>query len=93
MPRPPSHRAKAMAEFRYLAIDEGGRERRGQIKADDKRAAEAALARRNFHVIECAPGVAESGKAPLLSLTRNNSNTDLNDYHRETVSVTARYDF
>lgn len=60
-----------MAEFRYLAIDEGGRERRGQIKADDKRAAEAALARRNFHVIECAPGVAESGKAPLLSLTRN----------------------
>ena len=30
---------------------------------------------------------------PKLSLTRNNSNTDLNDYHRETVSVTARYDF
>lgn len=63
-----------MAEFRYLAIDQGGRERRGQIKAEDRRAAEAALARRHFHVIECAPETGTSagtGKTPLLSLTRN----------------------
>lgn len=30
---------------------------------------------------------------PKLTLTRNRSNTDLNDYHREVVSLTARYEF
>ena len=30
---------------------------------------------------------------PKLSLTDNDSNTDLNNYHREVASVTVRYDF
>lgn len=59
-----------MAEFRYLAIDAEGREKRGAINADDRAAAEIKLAGRKLYVVECAPGDPAQTKAPLLRLTR-----------------------
>ena len=38
-----------MAEFRYRAIDAGGRERSGQVSADDQAAARATLERRKLY--------------------------------------------
>lgn len=61
-----------MAEFRYRAIDAGGRERSGQVSADDQAAARATLERRKLYVIDCTPGRAATDPArpALLSLTR-----------------------
>ncbi len=59
-----------MTEFRYLAIDAEGREKRGAIVADDRVAAEIKLVGRRLYVVECAPGGSAQTKAPLLRLTR-----------------------
>lgn len=63
-----------MAEFRYLAIDAEGREKRGAIIADDRVAAETKLAGRKLYVVECAHGGPAQTKAPLLRLTRTKFN-------------------
>lgn len=52
-----------MAEYRYLAIDTAGRERRGSLAAADDAAARAALARKRLYVVSVAPGGARTEPA------------------------------
>ena len=59
-----------MADFRYLAIDPAGREKRGHVAAPDKDAARATLISRKLYVIECTPGPPPEARAPLLNLDR-----------------------
>lgn len=59
-----------MADFRYVAIDPAGREKRGHVAAPDKDAARATLTQRKLYVVECAPGPPAEAKAPLLKLDR-----------------------
>lgn len=59
-----------MADFRYLAVDPAGREKRGHIDAPDREAARAALAQKRLFVIECAPGAPPEPKKALLTLER-----------------------
>lgn len=64
-----------MPDFRYVAIDPAGREKRGHVAADSRDAARDTLTRRKLYVVECSPGppmphAAGSG-APLLTLKRN----------------------
>jgi general secretion pathway protein F len=59
-----------MADFRYIAIDPAGREKRGHVAAPDREAARAVLAQRRLFVVECAPGPPPEPNAPLLSLKR-----------------------
>ncbi|MEQ1510380.1 MAG: type II secretion system inner membrane protein GspF [Sphingopyxis sp.] len=78
-----------MAEFRYLAIDRSGNEKRGQISADDHNAAEAQLTRRNLYVVECAPGGQARVKTPLLRLTRTKlSQQELALFTRQLATLT-----
>ncbi len=58
-----------MADFAYLALDTAGRERRGQVAANDVADARARLTGRKLYVVkvEAASGVAPVS-APLLSL-------------------------
>jgi general secretion pathway protein F len=60
-----------VADFRYLAIDPAGREKRGHVAANDADAARAILSRQKLYIFECAPGppAAPRGKA-LLSLSK-----------------------
>ncbi|MHA3840775.1 type II secretion system inner membrane protein GspF [Sphingomonas aestuarii] len=64
-----------MAEYRYLAIDAAGREKRGSVSAADDAAARAALMRKRLYVVSVAQGAGvaepprESG-ASLLSQLR-----------------------
>jgi general secretion pathway protein F len=57
-----------MAEWRYLAVDTDGRERRGRIAAVDRSEAEARLSERRLFVIECGPAPANDGPADRPSL-------------------------
>lgn len=59
-----------MADFRYVAIDPAGREKRGHVAAPDKDTARATLTQRKLYVVECAPGPPVEAKAPLLKLDR-----------------------
>jgi general secretion pathway protein F len=64
-----------MAEYRYLAIDAAGREKRGSVSAADDTAARAALMRKRLYVVSVAQGagVAEAPReagASLLSQLR-----------------------
>lgn len=52
-----------MAEYRYLAIDAAGREKRGFVSAADDAAARAALLRKRLYVVSVAQG-AGSAEAP-----------------------------
>jgi general secretion pathway protein F len=45
-----------MPEFDYLALDTGGRERRGSVRAETEQAARAMLGKRRFHVVRIEPG-------------------------------------
>jgi general secretion pathway protein F len=45
-----------MAEYRYLAIDAAGREKRGSVSAADDAAARAALMRKRLYVVSVAQG-------------------------------------
>ena len=60
-----------MADFRYVAIDPAGREKRGHVAAPDGDAARAVLAGRRLFVVECAPGPPPAPSPPLLALRRN----------------------
>ncbi len=60
-----------MADFRYVAIDPAGRERRGHIAAPDSAGARAALTQRRLYVVDCSPGPPPEARAPLLRLSRN----------------------
>lgn len=53
-----------MPDYRYLAIDPAGRERRGQVAAADRDAARAILTGKQLFVIECAPAPAGGGERP-----------------------------
>lgn len=59
-----------MAEYRYLAIDAAGRERRGSVSAADDAAARAALMRKRLYVVSVAQGagVAEAPREAGASL-------------------------
>ncbi len=59
-----------MADFRYVAIDPAGRERRGHVAANDREAARATLAARKLYVVECAPGPPPEPRRALLQLDR-----------------------
>lgn len=62
-----------MPDYRYLAIDPDGQERRGRVAAPDRAGAEAKLAARRLYIIECAPAPASDVRAatpPLLSRLR-----------------------
>jgi len=45
-----------MAEFDYLAIDTGGRERRGRVRAESEEGARAQLDARRFYIVRIEPG-------------------------------------
>lgn len=60
-----------MADFRYVAIDPAGREKRGHVSAPDNDAARATLTQRKLYVVECVSGPPAEAKAPLLKLDRN----------------------
>ena len=60
-----------MADFRYVAIDPAGREKRGHVAAPDNDAARATLIERKLYVVECVSGPPAEAKAPLLKLDRN----------------------
>jgi len=59
-----------MAEYRYVAIDTAGREKRGSVSAADDAAARAALIRKRLYVVSVAQGagVAEAPREPSASL-------------------------
>lgn len=59
-----------MAEYRYLAIDAAGREKRGSVSAADDAAARAALMRKRLYVVSVAQGagVAEAPREAGASL-------------------------
>lgn len=78
-----------MADFRYLAIDPAGREKRGHIAAPDDAAARAALARSKLYVVECAPGPPPEARAPLLKLDRGKlSQRELSLFTRQVATLT-----
>ena len=82
-----------MPDYRYLAIDRNGREQRGQVAAETRDEAAAALARRNLYVVECAPGSASAGKAAarpsLLTLTKTRlSHKELALFTRQLATLT-----
>lgn len=57
-----------MPDFDYLALDTGGRERRGSVSAPTIEDARARLDRRRFYVVRIEPGSGAPPKAsPLLS--------------------------
>jgi general secretion pathway protein F len=58
-----------MPDFDYLALDTGGRERRGSVVAPTVEEARARLDKRRFYVVRIEPGSGAPAKAkPLLSL-------------------------
>ncbi|MBX9727736.1 MAG: type II secretion system F family protein, partial [Sphingopyxis sp.] len=78
-----------MADFRYLAVDPAGREKRGHIAAPDREAARAALTQRRLFVIECAPGPPPEPKKALLTLERNKlSQRELALFTRQLATLT-----
>jgi general secretion pathway protein F len=78
-----------MADFRYLAVDPAGREKRGHIDAPDREAARAALAQKRLFVIECAPGPPPEPRKALLTLERNKlSQRELALFTRQLATLT-----
>jgi general secretion pathway protein F len=83
-----------MADFRYLAIDADGRERRGRIAASDRGDAEARLSQRRLFVIDCAPAPATetTGDSPSLLArlrrARKLSSRDLALFTRQLATLT-----
>jgi general secretion pathway protein F len=57
-----------MADFDYLALDTGGRERRGSVRADSAEDARAKLGQRRLFVVRVEEGTgASASTAPLVS--------------------------
>ena len=80
---------RAMAEFRYVAIDTKGRERSGQVEATDRQAAEAALTRRSLYVVDCAPGGPTQKTRSMFRLTRSSLNAkELALFTRQLATLT-----
>ena len=78
-----------MADFRYVAIDPAGREKRGHVAAETREAARDALTKRQLYVVECAPGPPPPPKAPLLTLTKNRlSQRELALFTRQVATLT-----
>lgn len=78
-----------MADFRYLAVDPAGREKRGHIDAPDREAARAALAQKRLFVIECALGPPPEPRKALLTLERNKlSQRELALFTRQLATLT-----
>lgn len=78
-----------MADFRYLAVDPAGREKRGHIDAPDREAARAALAQKRLFVIECAPGPPPEPRKALLTLERTKlSQRELALFTRQLATLT-----
>lgn len=78
-----------MADFRYLAIDPAGREKRGHVAAPDPDAARAALASRKLYVVECTPGPPPEARAPLLKLDRTKlTHRELALFTRQVATLT-----
>ena len=81
-----------MAEFAYLALDTQGRERRGQLAANDVEDARARLTGRKLYVVkvEAATGVMPAS-SPLLSLdafgARKLSNKQLTLFTRQLATL------
>jgi len=55
-----------MAEFDYLVLDTGGRERRGQLAADTLEVARAKLAQRKFYIVRLEPAAQGAPRTPSL---------------------------
>ncbi len=78
-----------MADFAYTVIDAAGREKRGHIAAEDKRAAQAALVARKLYVVDCVAGPPPAPRAPLLTLTRSTlSGKELALFTRQLATLT-----
>ncbi|WP_260582344.1 type II secretion system inner membrane protein GspF [Sphingopyxis sp. PET50] len=61
-----------MPDYRYVAIDPQGRERKGRLTAANDDAARADLARRKFHIVAVeATGAKPAAGASLLAFRRN----------------------
>jgi general secretion pathway protein F len=59
-----------MSDFDYVALDVGGREKRGRIAADTVQAARDSLTKRKLYVVQIEQGAAGAASSPpLLSLS------------------------
>ncbi|MFM9978212.1 MAG: type II secretion system inner membrane protein GspF [Sphingomonadaceae bacterium] len=55
-----------MADFDYLVLDTGGRERRGQLAAETLEGARAKLAQRKYYIVRLEPATPGAPRAPAL---------------------------
>lgn len=76
-----------MAEFAYVALDGGGREKRGRITAPDVRAARGRLIERSFYVISVEPAAPRSSALALPGRTARLSGKDLTLFTRQLSSL------
>jgi general secretion pathway protein F len=56
-----------MPDFAYVGVDPGGREKRGQVRADTAELARAQLTARRLYVVKMEPATASDAAPPLLS--------------------------
>jgi general secretion pathway protein F len=56
-----------MPDFAYVGVDPGGREKRGQVRADTAELARAQLTARRLYVVKVEPATASDAAPPLLS--------------------------
>ena len=78
-----------MPDYRYVAIDPQGRERKGRLTAANDDAARADLTRRKFHIVAVeAAGAKPAGGRSLLAFRRNKlSSKDLALFTRQLATL------
>lgn len=64
-----------MPDYRYVAIDPQGRERKGRLTAANDDAARADLVRRKFHIVEIEGAVTKPASRSLLAFRRARLNS------------------
>src|SRR5690606_5485250 len=65
-----------MAQYRYLAVDEAGQERGGQLQAASEEAARRQLLDRRYHIVELEAARTSGGAGNGLSAERRISDAD-----------------
>ncbi|MFM6854486.1 MAG: type II secretion system inner membrane protein GspF [Sphingopyxis sp.] len=78
-----------MADFRYVAIDPAGQEKRGHIAAADREGAVALLERRRYYVVQCTVDAARAPSPSLFTLARTRlSPRELTLFTRQIATLT-----
>ncbi|WP_293648066.1 type II secretion system F family protein, partial [Sphingopyxis sp. RIFCSPHIGHO2_12_FULL_65_19] len=77
-----------MPDYRYVAIDAQGRERKGRLTAANDDAARADLIRRKFHIVAVEAAGAKPAGRSLFAFRRNKlSNKDLALFTRQLATL------